>query len=163
MRGLAAAHSADPRDREEAVFYLEWLLRERPEPGQAPEAWYWLSRLTDDPVRKRECLENVLALRPPHPDARRDLAIMEGRLKTSNLRGTPLESAMPVATGGQIDAGQVATFPCPKCGAKLSFDPAAGVARCQHCGAQADEEGKLIEGTPGGPEIKSGMVSEQDW
>jgi predicted RNA-binding Zn-ribbon protein involved in translation (DUF1610 family) len=163
MRGLAAAQSGDPRDHEEAVFYLEWVLRNQPEPHQEIEAWYWLSRLTDDPIRKRECLENVLAMRPTHPDARRDLAILDGRLKTSNLRTGPLQPAVPVATGGQIDAGQVATFPCPKCGAKLHFDPSAGVARCQHCGAQADAEGKLIEDAQGGPEISTGMVSEQDW
>jgi predicted RNA-binding Zn-ribbon protein involved in translation (DUF1610 family) len=163
-RGLAAAVSGDPRDKEEAVFYLEWALRSKPEPDQEMQAWYWLSRLTDDPARKRECLENVLAVRPTHPDARRELAILDGRLKPSDMRTDPMQPAAPVTTGGQIDPAQVSTFPCPKCGAKLHYDPSMGVVRCQFCGAQADAEGKMVEDAPSiGVVGGSGMVSEQDW
>src|SRR5690349_15469336 len=108
-RGLAAATSGDPRDHEEAVFYLEWVLRSKPQPDQEMQAWYWLSRLTNDPVRKRECLEGVLAVRPTHPDARRDLAILDGRLKPADMRADPTVSPGPVTTGGQIDPAQLVT------------------------------------------------------
>jgi predicted RNA-binding Zn-ribbon protein involved in translation (DUF1610 family) len=162
-RGLAAAQSQDPRDHEEAVFYLEWAIRSKPEPDQEVQAWYWLSRLSDDPVRKRDCLENVLALRPSHPDARRDLAILEGRLSPIDMRSNPLQPATPVEMGGQVNAEKVTSFPCPKCGAKLHYEPSMGVVRCQHCGAQADAEGKMVEGGESGPTIGTGMVSDQDW
>src|SRR4051812_18915966 len=77
LYGVSAA-KAD--SKEEARFYLEWVLRDA-DVEQETEAWYWLSRITDDPAEKRNCLENVLAAYPKHPEARRDLAILDGRLK----------------------------------------------------------------------------------
>ena len=43
--GIGAARDGD---REQARFYLEWVLRDDPQGDQLPEAWYWLSRITDD-------------------------------------------------------------------------------------------------------------------
>lgn len=82
--GVAAARS---KDKEEARFYLEWTLRSEPDLEQETEAWYWLSYITDDPKEKRDCLENVLAISPKYPEARRDLAILEGRLKQEDILG----------------------------------------------------------------------------
>ena len=89
-KALAAAQSGDPRDRQEAEYYLEWVLRTDSDLDQQVTAWYWLSRITDDPKEKRERLENALAIRPPHPDARRDLAILDGRLKPNQMRVAPI-------------------------------------------------------------------------
>jgi DNA-directed RNA polymerase subunit RPC12/RpoP len=159
-RGLAAAQSGNPRDLEEAVFYLEWVTRD-PDVTRDEEvqAWYWLSRLTGDPVRKRDCIENVLALQPSHPDARRDLAIIDGRLKPEDVRADPFAPVRPAAMDGPVE---VRRFPCPRCGANITFDPTAGVAKCQFCGVAANEDGTAVDGT-GGPGVPSDDVSEQDW
>ena len=68
--GIAAVNA---NDRDEARFYLEWVLRIDADLDQETEAWYYLSKITDDPVEKRKCLENVLAAYPNHGEARRDL------------------------------------------------------------------------------------------
>jgi hypothetical protein len=159
-RGLAAAQSGNPRDLDEALFYLEWVTRD-PDVTRDEEvqAWYWLSRLADDPVRRRDCIENVLALQPSHPDARRDLAILDGRLKPEDVRDDPFAPVRPAAMNGPVE---VKRFPCPKCGANITFDSSAGVAKCQFCGVEANEDGAAIEGT-GGLELPADDVSEQDW
>ena len=160
--GLAAAQSGNPKDRAEAEYYLEWVLRTDSDPDQQVEAWLWLSRITDDPAKKRDYLENLLALRPSHPDGRRDLAILDGKLKPDQMRADPTASAAGVAMGGQIDPANIQRFPCPKCGARIQFDPVAGVARCQFCGTTSDAQGQATD-TP----LQSGLhgedVSEQDW
>jgi DNA-directed RNA polymerase subunit RPC12/RpoP len=159
-RGLAAAQSGNPRDRDEAVFYLEWVTRD-PDVDREEEiqAWYWLSRLADDPVRRRDCLENVLALQPSHPDARRDLAIMDGRLKPEDVRDDPYSPVKPATLSAPAE---IKRFPCPKCGANITFDPAAGLAKCQFCGAEANADGTAVEGT-GGLGLPPDEVNEQDW
>src|SRR4029453_3625111 len=73
------------------------------------------------------------------------------------------QSATPVDLSGQIAAGNVTSFPCPKCGAKLHYEPSMGVVRCQHCGAQADAEGKMVEAGHSGQAVMPGTVSDQDW
>ncbi|HEX9991178.1 MAG TPA: TFIIB-type zinc ribbon-containing protein [Chloroflexia bacterium] len=162
-RGLAAAQSGDPCDRPEAEHYLEWVLLTDADQDQQMEAWYWLSRITDDPKRKRECLENVLAMRPTHPDARREMAILDGRIKPQELRASPLQPGMPVAGRPDADPQGARRFKCPKCGASVLYDPAVGMLRCQFCGIQLDAQGQAVESTtPQGLGGEAG-VSEQDW
>jgi hypothetical protein len=57
------------------------------DPSYAP-AWFWMSRLVDDPARQRECLERALALDPALSTARDALR----SLKTQERR-----SARPIA------------------------------------------------------------------
>src|SRR5438477_7937979 len=80
--GVAAAKA---NSRDEARNYLEWVLRTDADFDQQAEAWYWLSTITDDPVEKRSCLESVLAINPHYGDARRDLAILQGRIKPDQV------------------------------------------------------------------------------
>jgi len=77
--------AAKTKDRDEARYYLEWVLRLDADFDQQVEAWYWLSTITDDPAEKRNCLESVLAIDPSYGDAGRDLAILDGRLKPDQL------------------------------------------------------------------------------
>ncbi|HUP27616.1 MAG TPA: TFIIB-type zinc ribbon-containing protein [Chloroflexia bacterium] len=161
--GLAAAQSGDEKDYSQAEYYLEWVLRTDADLDQQATAWYWLSRISNDPERKRECLENVLAIHPSHPDARRDKAIMEGRLNPSTMRANPLEQGAPVVQSPRVAPDATQRFKCPKCGAVAQFDPLSGRLRCQFCGAQLDEQGQPIdESMEGAPDVPSG-VSEQDW
>ena len=160
--GLAAAQSGDPRDRDQAEYYLEWVLRTDADLDQQVTAWYWLSRITDDPKEKRERLENALAIRPTHADARRDIAILDGRLKPEQMRIAPHMSAAPVALDRQVSAQETRRFRCPKCGASVVYNPAAGQLRCQFCGVELDGEGHAVEGTSP-PPFGVEEVSEQDW
>ena len=65
VRGIAAAKSNVPRDRDEARHCLEHVLRsEEAEPDQKANAWLWLSRIEENEEKKRLCLESVLALDP---------------------------------------------------------------------------------------------------
>ena len=162
MRGLAAAKSGNPADRSEAEHYLEWVTRTDADLDQQVEAWYWLSRVTDDPARKRECLENALAIRPSHPDSRRDLAILEGRLKPHDMRPNPAAPGTPVIPGQQVASGEARRFKCPKCGASITYHPGIDSLKCQFCGVRLDPQGQVVEAAssnaPGTSE-----VSEQDW
>src|SRR5438046_101481 len=80
--------AAQANSRDEARFYLEWVLRSDADLEQEADAWYWLSRIADDPSEKRNCLENVLAASPNYPEARRDLAILDGQLNPKEIVDT---------------------------------------------------------------------------
>jgi predicted RNA-binding Zn-ribbon protein involved in translation (DUF1610 family) len=144
--GVAAAKS---REKDEARFYLEWALRTDADVDQEAEAWYWLSTVADDPNEKHNYLENVLAAYPNHPEARRDMAILEGRLKLGDIRDS-LEEDAPLAPLPTLDPGDVQRFPCPNCGGKMAFDAMRAGLYCQFCGHAV---------TPG----KQPAVGNQDW
>ncbi len=145
--GIGAARDGD---REQARFYLEWVLRDDPQGDQLPEAWYWLSRITDDADERRRCLVQALGARPSHPEARRDLAILDGRLRADELNdhGRPLA---PHAPSRQVAAGEVRRYRCPGCGGVLVFDAARQALRCQFCGHT------------GAADSGDGAVDEHDW
>src|SRR5512139_101950 len=101
VRGVAAAKTGQARDKEEARFYLEWVLRSGDAaPDQKATAWLWLSQIEDDPKKKRDCLENVLACDPANGPARRGLAILDGRLKAEDIidPNKPIDPVKPDAT-----------------------------------------------------------------
>ncbi len=144
--GVAAAKA---NDREEARFYLEWALRTDADIDQESEAWYWLSHITDDPAEKRNCLENVLAAYPKHPEARRDLAILEGRLKQEDIVD-PFRPVAPITPSPTLQADDVRRFSCPNCGGKMMVQPGKPSLFCQFCGyRQAEANGASVQ--------------EQDW
>src|SRR5512136_3250993 len=101
VRGVAAAKTGQARDKEEARFYLEWVLRSGDGASdQKAAAWLWLSQIEDDPQKKRDCLEHVLAWDPANVAARRGLAILDGRLKAEDIfdPNQPIEPVKPDAT-----------------------------------------------------------------
>ena len=51
VRGIAAAKA---KDKDQARFYLEWVLRAEADRQQKVEAWLWLSEISDDPAEKRD-------------------------------------------------------------------------------------------------------------
>jgi len=66
-------------------FLLEKALMIDPTSEQRVEAHVWLSEINDDPVEKRDHLENALSINAAHPTARRKLAILDGRLKPEEI------------------------------------------------------------------------------
>jgi hypothetical protein len=152
VRGIAAAKGGQP---EEARFHLEWVLRTDADLDQQTEAWYWLSTIATEPKEQRECLENVLAMNPLHPEARRDLAILEGRLSADQVPDARYVVA-PLTPDTTLDPEEIQRSKCPRCGAHLSATGASGELRCQFCGYSPETVGVGSEHAPSG-------VEEQDW
>src|SRR5439155_11890945 len=154
VRGVTAARA---NSEEEARFHLEWVLRTDADLEQKTEAWYWLSRLARDPAERRACLENVLAGCPGHPEARRDLAILDGRLDPAEIvdHRQPVAPLTPHAELGPQD---VRGYRCPRCGGALRFDAGKRAVWCQFCGyREGAGPGPPGAGAPGQ------AVEEQDW
>jgi len=133
VRGIAAAHAGDT---EEARRYLERVLNLPASTlNQRAQAHLWLSRLTDDPRIKREHLEYVLAAQPMHGEARRELAILDGRLEPQDIVD-PDHVADPDRASGPKEGRPVVTrrVICPQCGGTLHFEPGTAWVTCQYCG-----------------------------
>ena len=127
--GAAAARAGDKAD---ARYYLEHAQMCDPDPEDEAQIWYWLSRITDDPVEKRRLLQDVVISEPDNAEARRELAILEGRLSPEAIRD-PREGAKPVEarnTGAR-------RYVCPKCGGRLAYDAAKAALGCDYCGHQS--------------------------
>src|SRR5512143_279415 len=70
---------------ETARRYMDRALYMASDHDVMAEAWYWMSQLDDDPAQKRRDIENCLAHDLRHARARRVLAILDGRLKPSEI------------------------------------------------------------------------------
>ncbi len=116
VRGIAAAKA---RDKDQARFYLEWVLRTDSNRRQRIKAWLWLSEVSDSQAEKRDCLENILAHQPSHPQARRRLAILDGRLDPTQVID-PNHQPRPDDSPRSVQARQ---FVCQQCGGRLAFSP----------------------------------------
>ncbi len=146
VRGIAAAKG---KAKEEARFYLEWVLR-APDatPEQCAEAWRYLAEISDGPKAKREALEHVLAFAPMDPSALRALAILDGELKPEEIVNPDrLPASAATASPQPIEARR---FVCPQCGGKMAFTPDGTTLTCAYCGYQqsilaAMEEGAIVE------------------
>lgn len=139
-RGIAAARA---KLTDEARFYLEKVLQADRTSEQTVQAWLWLSKITDDPTEKREYLEQVLIRDPSHRLARRNLAVLEGRIDP----GQALDPRRPLTTPQDAPPQVVETrrFVCPKCGGKMSYAPDGGSLQCEFC-AQQRAEASLNKG-----------------
>jgi hypothetical protein len=117
------------KDYSLARRYLEHALDLADDVETRTWANYWMSQVTDDPVEKRKYLESTLANDPMHPEARKALAILDGKLK-------PAEIVNPEALPAQSTETQTAKadrFTCPKCGARMVFDGDGRTLVCEHC------------------------------
>jgi DNA-directed RNA polymerase subunit RPC12/RpoP len=128
-RGIAAAKA---KDKEEARFYLQWMLRIDADRQQKAQAWLWLSEVAEEPAEKRNCLEEVLALDPANHSARRGLAILDGRLDPKEIidPDRPPAASPPEA----VQAVTTQRFICQKCGGRMGFQPDGKSLRCEYCG-----------------------------
>ncbi len=144
VRGLAAAKA---RDVDQARFYLEWVLRTDSSTSQRVDAWYWLSEVSDDPVEKRDLLENAIIHDPSHHRARRSLAILDGRLDPDDIINPDQHQVSAADTPSPADADR---FVCPQCGGRMSYSPDGRSLVCEYCASHAQQGG-------------DGSVDEQDF
>lgn len=90
---------------------------------------YWMSKVVDDPAQKRAYLEETLAYEPTHPEARRELAILDGRLKPEAIVNP---DALP-APSREPQRAQADRFTCPKCGGRMVYAPDGRSLYCEYC------------------------------
>ena len=152
VRGIAAA-KADSKD--EARFLLEKALMIDATSDQRVEAYVWLSEISDDPVEKRDHLENALSINAAHPTARRKLAILDGRLKPEEIidpdRLSTSVSAQPQSTHAR-------RFVCRQCGGRMTFVHDGKTLTCIYCDRQQTLFEALQEGA-----LDSSDVKEHDF
>lgn len=151
VRGIAAARTNDPKDRDEARAYLNRVVRAADADGdQKAQAWLWLSQVEDDPAKKRDCLENVLAINPADPLARRGLAILDGRLNADDV----IDPSRSVPAPIEPAAAKARRYVCPQCGGKLAYAADKRALVCDYCGNTLTEYQALQQGA---------LVQEQDF
>src|SRR3954453_12231815 len=155
---LLGSGSARDGDREQARFYLEWVLRDNPTVAQFAEAWYWLSRIADTSEECRRCLTQVIGAEPLHAEARRDLAILDGRLHEGEIVD-PNAPLAPFTPGGKVAPQDVQHYPCPSCGSTMLFDPARLGVVWHFFG----HRGTTTEGGEPSAETPAALAQEQDW
>lgn len=90
---------------------------------------YYMSLASKDPVEKRKYLEEALALDPLHPEARRYLAILDGKLKPEEVVNA---DQLPASSSAPQEA-QADRFTCPKCGGKMVYAPDGQSLMCESC------------------------------
>lgn len=124
--GASAARAGDKAD---ALFYLERAQLCEPTIDERAQISYWLSRITDDPAKRRLLLQDVVIAMPGHAEARRELAILDGRLNPRDV----VDPFHPVAAHAPTPM-QARRYTCPQCGGRLAFDAARGALACDFCG-----------------------------
>lgn len=112
-----------------AQRYFERALDVTDDYNTRASANYYLSLLTDDPAKKREYLEETLVIDPIHPEARRELAILDGRLKSEDIFNADQVPPPPVE---KVEP-RVEKFNCPKCGGRMVFAPDGKSLVCEFC------------------------------
>ncbi len=96
------------------------------------KANFYLSQIESDPASKRKYLEEVLAADPFHPEARRALAILEGKLKSEEIINP---ENLPAVPNGTISS-QADRFTCPTCGGRMAFAPDGQTLTCDFCSSR---------------------------
>jgi hypothetical protein len=109
--------------------YLEMALDIADDRETRTQASYWMSQVSSDPLEKRKYLEDAIANDPGHPEARKALAILDGKIKPGDIVNP---DALPAQIPGtqQREANR---FACPKCGARMVFDGDGRTLICEHC------------------------------
>jgi len=88
-----------------------------------------MSLVTDDPKLKRQFLEETLAIDMGHAEARRQLAILDGRLNPAEI----VNPEAPATPGAGMQAVSADRFICPNCGARMVFTPDGASLVCENC------------------------------
>lgn len=77
--------------RDQARQLLAGLLREHPESAQA---WLWMSGVVNDPAKRRQCLQRVLALDPDNAAAQHGLELLDMQTMRDQASNVPPEKSL---------------------------------------------------------------------
>ena len=134
-------YAAKAGKKEEARRVFERVISLTHDHNTLISAWFWLSKLTDDPAEKRDFLENTLSLDLHHAEARRELAILNGKLRPEEIVDP---DALPTpAADDQAVAAQ--RFTCPKCGGRMTYAPDGQSLVCEFCQRAEKPKSGLVE------------------
>lgn len=114
-----------------ARSYFEQVIVKTGDHDEEMEAWIWLARLIRDPAEKRLCLEAALAIDPTNGEARKELAILDGRI-APDLLDPPVSESDPQPASGPADA-DAQQMACPHCTGAMAFDPERQQMVCPFC------------------------------
>jgi DNA-directed RNA polymerase subunit RPC12/RpoP len=128
-QGIAACKSGE---LDLARNYLERVCWLQPTQDQLLTAMFYLSELEEDPARKRRLLENILLIDPLHPEARRSVAVLEGRWTPESAAG---ES--PDAAPAEEPRAEARIYICRSCGGRMRFSPEGDYLHCDYCHSRA--------------------------
>ena len=117
------------KEFETARKFIERALEVADDMPTRAQANYYLSLLAGDPVEKRKYLEETLAIDGSYAEARRALAILDGRLKAGDLVNA---DALPASASGLVEV-QADRFICPKCGGRMVYSPDGASLICEYC------------------------------
>jgi DNA-directed RNA polymerase subunit RPC12/RpoP len=112
-----------------AQRYLERAIELADDHETRVQSNYWMSVVIRDPAEKRKYLEETLANEPTHPEARRALALLDGRLQPGELINP---DALP-GPAAQTQAATTDRFTCPTCGGRMAFAPDGRSLVCDFC------------------------------
>jgi hypothetical protein len=108
--------------------YFERVCWLDPAQADLQMAQYYLSQMEEDPVKKRQLLENILVFDPLHPEARRALAVLDGRLTPEAAQ----EGLPDSAPAGNLPV-QARTYVCRSCGGRMRYAPEGSYLHCDYC------------------------------
>jgi transcription elongation factor Elf1 len=109
--------------------YLELALETADDRETRTQANYWMSQITPNTAEKRRYLEETIANDPGHAEARKALAILDGKIKPDEIVNP---DALPVQLPG-YQASSANRFTCPKCGGRMVFDGDGSTLVCEYC------------------------------
>ncbi len=116
---------------DDAYDALTWVLKNQSSEIERANAWYWLSHVFDEVEEKRTCLQHAITLAPNLGFARRDLAILEGRLDPDEIIDP--DKVQESRALGLVTA-VVNKHACPRCDAGMHFDSHSQNYSCAFCG-----------------------------
>lgn len=133
------------KEYEPARRYLERALAVVDDLDTRERIHFYMCQITDDPVEKRKHLNETLAINPHHGEAARMLAILDGKLKPSDI----VDPDRLPAQSTETQNTKADRFTCPKCGSRMVFDGDGRSLICESC---ARTEG-----------LKGGSLNEQSF
>ena len=123
--------------------YLERVMNVPSTSDQKADAYFWLSQIAETVEEKRDHLESALGYDMTHHRARKELAILDGRLSENEIIDPDqFEPTTPTETQ-QRGANR---FECPTCGARMVFSADGQTLVCEHCemeGRSGEENGTI--------------------
>lgn len=123
--------------------YLERAIEMADDWETRARANFYLSQLAENPAEKRNFLENALAIDPANAEARRALAILDGKLNPGEIVDA---NALPAQPGAPRPVS-AERFTCPKCGGRMTFAPDGRTLSCEFCARN-----QTLSGQPAGSE-----------